>query len=60
MNIRERKRMKIVHTADWHIGKILYGQQRYQEYIDILEEFKEHLFQREVIQNQNLYSYFFL
>ncbi|HRU51700.1 MAG TPA: exonuclease subunit SbcD [Planctomycetota bacterium] len=40
--------MKIVHTADWHIGKILYGQQRYQEYIDILEEFKEHLFQREV------------
>jgi DNA repair protein SbcD/Mre11 len=24
--------MKILHTSDWHIGRILYGRKRYEEF----------------------------
>ena len=24
--------MKILHTSDWHLGRTLYGQQRYEEF----------------------------
>ncbi len=26
--------MKILHTSDWHIGRLLYGQKRYDEFAD--------------------------
>ena len=32
--------MKIVHTADWHIGKTLRGKQRSEEYREVLAELK--------------------
>jgi exonuclease SbcD len=24
--------MKILHTSDWHIGRVLYGRKRYKEF----------------------------
>lgn len=40
--------MKIVHTADWHIGKTLRGRHRTQEYREILDELKDFLSQENV------------
>ena len=31
--------MKILHTADWHIGKLLEGKSRLQEQEMVLEQF---------------------
>ena len=33
--------MKIVHTADWHVGKSIRGRHRGDEYREVLEELKE-------------------
>ena len=33
--------MKILHTADWHLGKKLYEQSRYQEQVEVLDEICE-------------------
>lgn len=30
--------MKILHTADWHLGKKLYGKSRHEEQVQVLEE----------------------
>ena len=29
--------MKILHTSDWHLGRLLYGRRRYQEFEEFLE-----------------------
>lgn len=29
--------MKLLHTSDWHLGRSLYGKQRYQEFSDFLD-----------------------
>ena len=29
--------MKILHTSDWHIGRLLYGQKRYNEFACFLD-----------------------
>jgi len=28
----DRKNMKLLHTSDWHLGHVLYGRKRYDEY----------------------------
>ena len=35
--------MKIVHTADWHLGKILNGKQLLEDQKYILTQFKQHM-----------------
>lgn len=40
--------MRILHTADWHIGKKLYGRQRFAEYEEFLQWLLEVLVKREV------------
>ena len=30
--------MKILHTSDWHVGKVLKGQSRLDEHIAVLAE----------------------
>ena len=30
--------MKILHTSDWHVGKVLKGQSRVDEHIAVLAE----------------------
>ncbi|NUM35395.1 MAG: exonuclease SbcCD subunit D [Candidatus Brocadiae bacterium] len=40
--------MKIVHTADWHIGKSIKGRHRGGEYREILDELKEFLLKESV------------
>jgi hypothetical protein len=27
-----RKKLKLLHTSDWHIGRTLYGRKRYEEF----------------------------
>ena len=34
-------RMKILHTSDWHVGKVLKGQSRHEEHIAVLAEVVE-------------------
>ncbi|HNS98225.1 MAG TPA: exonuclease SbcCD subunit D C-terminal domain-containing protein [Polyangiaceae bacterium] len=29
--------MKILHTSDWHLGRVLYGKKRYKEFEDFLD-----------------------
>jgi len=29
--------MKILHTSDWHLGRLLYGRKRYDEYAAFLD-----------------------
>ena len=33
--------MKILHTSDWHVGKVLKGQSRVDEHIAVLAEIVE-------------------
>ncbi len=40
--------MKIVHTADWHIGKAIKGRHRGSEFREILEELKNFLIEKSV------------
>lgn len=40
--------MRLVHTADWHVGKSLRGRHRVSEYREILQELKEFLQQKQV------------
>ena len=30
--------MRILHTSDWHVGKVLKGQSRYDEHIAVLAQ----------------------
>ncbi len=39
--------MKLVHTADWHVGKSIRGRHRTSEYREILRELKEFLQQKQ-------------
>ena len=40
--------MKIVHTADWHVGKSIRGRHRGDEYREILEELKEFISRHDI------------
>ncbi|MDD2942362.1 MAG: exonuclease SbcCD subunit D C-terminal domain-containing protein, partial [bacterium] len=40
--------MKILHTADWHIGRILYGRKRYEEFEAFLVWLAETIQQNEI------------
>ncbi len=40
--------MKIVHTADWHVGKSLKGKHRSSEHREVLQELKEFLQQKKI------------
>jgi exonuclease SbcD len=40
--------MKIVHTGDWHIGKVLLGKQRLEEFTAILQEIKTYLIDNQI------------
>jgi exonuclease SbcD len=33
----EGREMKVLHTSDWHIGRMLYGRQRYEEFDAFLD-----------------------
>ncbi|WP_206194017.1 exonuclease SbcCD subunit D C-terminal domain-containing protein [Serratia microhaemolytica] len=33
----EQRLMKILHTSDWHLGRLLYGRQRYSEFAAFLD-----------------------
>lgn len=33
----EREQMRVLHTSDWHIGRTLYGRQRYEEFEAFLD-----------------------
>ena len=33
--------MKILHTSDWHVGKVLKGQSRYHEHKEVLAQVVE-------------------
>ncbi|MCG8564790.1 MAG: exonuclease SbcCD subunit D C-terminal domain-containing protein [Desulfobacterales bacterium] len=35
--------MKLLHTSDWHIGRLLYGRKRYREFEDFLEWLAAHV-----------------
>ena len=40
--------MKILHTSDWHLGRSLYGRQRYDEFEAFLDWLSETIWQHEV------------
>ncbi len=40
--------MKVLHTADWHIGKTLFGQKRYDEFEAFLSWLSESICEQEV------------
>lgn len=40
--------MKILHTSDWHIGRILYGRKRYEEFEAFLTWLADTIQQNEV------------
>ncbi len=40
--------MKFLHTADWHIGRMLYGKKRYPEFSAFLDWLLEQLTQHEI------------
>ncbi len=40
--------MKILHTSDWHLGRSLYGQKRYDEFIAFLDWLAETIRQQQV------------
>ena len=33
----ERREMRLLHTSDWHIGRTLYGRERYGEFEAFLD-----------------------
>ena len=49
--------MKIVHTADWHLGKILNGKQLLEDQKYILTQFKQHMEKRTARFNNNCSVY---
>lgn len=40
--------MKILHTSDWHIGRMLYGRRRYKEFEEFLSWLSEIIHQEQV------------
>jgi len=44
----EKKRLKILHTSDWHLGRTLYGRKRYREFEGFLNWLAETIDREEV------------
>lgn len=44
----KNNRMKILHTSDWHIGRILYGRKRYEEFDAFLAWLVETIHKNEI------------
>ena len=44
----EKKRLKILHTSDWHLGRTLYGRKRYREFEGFLNWLAEVIDREEV------------
>ena len=44
----EKKRLKIFHTSDWHLGRTLYGRKRYREFEGLLNWLAETIDREEV------------
>ena len=40
--------MRVLHTSDWHIGRILYGRKRYKEFEAFLTWLAEAIQQNEI------------